>query len=424
MTKSRKRMSGFPELIDINTALNILMEKINFKPVRVVNVPLEESLGRICGDDIYSPCDIPPFDRSAVDGYAVRAEDTFGASPTNPVSLRIVGTIQAGDTPDKIPDIGEGEAVEILTGAPLPRGANAVVMVEHSRKTGEDTVEVMKQVHPMQNVSRKGEDFQREDIVIRKGVRIRPWHIGALASLNITSIPVYDYLRIAILSTGSELVEPGEETGEGKVINSSKPMLKALVREMNCICIDLGTVEDELEVIASKIREGLEKADMVIVTGGTSVGEKDLVPEAVSKAGLPGVVFHGVKIRPAKPTGAGVVDGKPVFMLSGYPVSALIGFQTFVKPVIEKFYNMHREEPCKVRGRLTRRVVNPVETRSFMRVKVEKRGGEYVVEPLMLTGSGLLSTLTKANGILVIPEGVEGYDENEEVEVELLSYMI
>ncbi|MCX8200865.1 MAG: molybdopterin molybdotransferase MoeA [Candidatus Caldarchaeum sp.] len=419
---SRRKMTGFPTLVTVDEALSTLFDKTKIHEPIVENVPLEESLGRICAEDVLSPVNVPSFDRSAVDGYAVKAVDTFGASPTNPVTLSIAGSSHAGMKKDEIPEIGSGQAVEIYTGAAIPVGADAVVMAEYVRKHGDGFVEVIRQVHPFQNVSRVGEDYRVGDVVVEKGVRIRSWHIGALASLNITRVPVYRKLRVGVLSTGGELVEPGEKVEEGQVVNSSKPMLKALVIENGCDAVDLGTVEDELDVVASRIAEGLKKCDMLIVTGGTSIGERDVVPEAVNRVGEPGVVFHGVRIRPAKPTGAGVVDGKPVFMLSGYPVSAMIGFTLFVKPLIEKAYNQRPAIPHKIRARLTRRVPNQSLTRSFVRVKIEKTATGFVVEPLMLTGSGLLSTLTKANGILVVPENVEGYDEGEEVEVELLDH--
>jgi len=412
-------MVGFPSLLPVEPAFNSLLKNVDIKQPRIKTVGLEDSLGRVCGENIKSPVDVPDFDRSAVDGYAVRAEDTFGASPTNPIQLKLIGTIHAGDEVEKLPPLNQGEAIAVLTGAPIPRGANAVVMVEHSRRE-DNVIEVTRQVHPLQNISRRGEDFKKDDVVVKRGTVIKPWHIAALASLNITEVPIYEELKIAILSTGSEIVELGETPGRGKVVNSSKPMLKTLVREAGCRPIDLGTVPDDFEVIVDKIREGVRIGDMLLVTGGTSVGERDLVPEAVNRAGNPGVVFHGVKIRPAKPTGAGVVDGKPVFMLSGYPVSALIGFQLFVKPLIARFYQMPLEEPCRVRAVLSRRVANPVDNRSFVRVRVEKHGEKYVAEPLMHTGSGLISTLTRANAMLVIPEGVEGYEEGEEVEVIML----
>lgn len=416
----RKKMTGFPSLLKADEALSMLLEKIDFRELRVERVPLEACLGRYCGEDVRSPVNVPAFDRSAMDGYAVRAEDTFGASPTNPVTLELVGVSHAGMTLDETPKISPGQTVEIYTGGPIPAGADAVVMAENVKKTSDGFIEVYRQVYPFQNVSRVGEDFAEGELVVAKGIRIRPWHIGALASLNITHIPVYVKLRIAVLSTGSELVELGQQPRKGQIINSSKPMLKALITELGCEPVDLGTAEDSIDTVSAMIREGLRTADMVIVTGGTSVGERDIVPEAVNKLGKPGVIFHGVRVRPAKPTGAAVIDGKPVFMLSGFPVSALLGFVLFVEPVVNTFYWRQPQIPCTVRGKLSRRVANPSLSKAFVRVFVRKTDEGYVVEPLMLTGSGLLSTLTKANGILVVPEDVEGFDEGDIVEVHLL----
>ncbi|MEM2238203.1 MAG: molybdopterin molybdotransferase MoeA [Candidatus Caldarchaeum sp.] len=415
-------MSGFPTLASVEEAFSTLVNSLAVGNPAVEYVPLEECLGRFCGQDVFSPANVPPFDRSAVDGYAVKASDTFGASPTNPVTLELVGISHTGLKRDLAPKISSGQAVEIYTGAPVPEGADAVVMAEYCKKSGEGYVEVFRQAHPFQNISRTGEDFRMGELVVSRGTRIKSWHIGALASLNIVKIPVYQKLRVSVLSTGSELVEPGQTPREDQIINSSKPMLKSLIVENGCVPVDLGTVEDDVQLVASKIAEGVKVSDIVIVTGGTSIGERDIVPDAVNKAGKPGVIFHGVRIRPAKPTGAGIVDGKPVFMLSGFPVSALIGFQLFVKPVIDMMYCHNSSGPCSVKGRLTRRVANHTASRLFVRVRVEKTESGVVVEPLMLTGSGLLSTLTKANGLLVVPEDVEGYDEGEEVEVQLLQH--
>ncbi|MEM4270450.1 MAG: molybdopterin molybdotransferase MoeA, partial [Candidatus Caldarchaeum sp.] len=364
---SRRRMSGFPALASVEAALSMLVEKLSLRNPEVEYVGLEECLDRFCGQDVFSPANVPPFDRSAVDGYAVKAADTFGASPTNPVNMKLVGTSFTGLRRDMVPPLMAGQAVEIYTGAPVPEGADAVVMAEYCKKSGDGYVEVFRQVHPLQNVSRTGEDFRVGELVVGRGTRIKSWHIGALASLNIVKVPVYQKLRVSVLSTGSELVEPGQTPGEDQIINSSKPMLKSLISESGCIPVDLGTVEDDVDLVASKIAEGMKVSEIVVVTGGTSIGERDVVPDAVNKAGKPGVVFHGVRMRPAKPTGAGIVEGKPVFMLSGFPVSALIGFQLFVKPVINMTYSHMRTGLCLVRGRLTRSVANPTASRLFVR---------------------------------------------------------
>lgn len=415
-------MEGFKTLTSLDKALQILTEVLkNYGKKGLETIPLLESNGRVCGEDVSAPFDIPSFDRSAVDGYAVYAEDTFSASPSNPVELKLVGCLKPGDDPSLI-KINRGETVEVMTGAPLPVNANSVIMAEDAKRVKTDLIEVYKQVHPFQNVSRKGEDFKKGEIVVKKGVRIKPWHIGALASFNIETVKVVSKPRVGILSTGSELVELGSDLKPGKVVNSSKVMLKALTYACGGEPVDLGIVEDDVDSIVEKILDGVKICDVLVTTGGTSVGRGDLVPDAVNLIGK--VLVHGIAMRPGKPTGFGIVNGKLVFMLSGFPVASLLGFNLFVKPVIEAMLGTVSEPSIKVRGRLIRRVASLSGMRSFVRVRVIKNGGKYIIEPLMLTGSGLISTLTEANGLLVIPENLEGYDEGEEVEVELFDPVI
>ena len=303
----RKRMEDFPTLVSFKESRRKLAEVIKYRILETVEVALEDALNMVCAEDIFAPIDLPEFDRSAVDGYAVVAEDTFGSSPNNPVELKLIGKVHAGMKPSDMPKVNRGEAVEIYTGARLPEGANAVVMVEHTNKLG-DSIEVLYPVSPYQNVSKKGEDYKKGELVIKKGTMIRPWHIAALAALNIPKVKVLRKPRFAVLSTGSELVEVGSELKEGNVVNSSKPMLKSLLKELGCEVLDLGTIPDDLEKIKESIKEGLRVADAVIITGGTSVGELDLVPEAINSLGKPGLVVHGIMMRPAKPTGFGVID--------------------------------------------------------------------------------------------------------------------
>ncbi|MCX8193087.1 MAG: molybdopterin molybdotransferase MoeA [Nitrososphaeria archaeon] len=417
-----EKMRGFQTLTSVDKALNILREIVkDLKEKELEEVSLLDSLGRVCGEDILAPIDVPNYSRSAVDGYAVIAEDTIGASPLNPIELRVVGTSRAGDLEGRL-RIDRGEAVEVTTGAPLPLNANAVVMIEDTKEVGKGVIEVYRPVHPSQNVSRKGEDFKLGEIVISKGTKIKPWHIGALASLNISRIKVFSKPRVGVLSTGDELIELGSELEPGKIVNSSKPMLISLIASLGGEPVDLGNVEDDVRLIKSKILSGLNLCDALIVTGGTSVGKSDLVPIVIREFGR--VLVHGLAIRPGRPTGFGLVNGKLVFMLSGFPVAALVGFNLLVKPVIEALLRTSTDPSPKIIGKLTRRTPSPSGTRSFVRVRVIKSRGEYLVEPLMLTGSGLISTLTKANGIMVISEDLEGYDEGEEVEVELLGPII
>ncbi|MEM3387170.1 MAG: molybdopterin molybdotransferase MoeA [Nitrososphaerales archaeon] len=413
----RKKMSGFPDLTTVDKALEKIRENINLS-VEVEEVPLSECSGRILAEDIISPVDVPPFDRSAVEGYAVVSADTFSASTTNPIELSVIGRAEAGQEPSQLPEVTSGKAVEIFTGAPLPYGADAVVMLEQTKRIGEKVL-IYSPAAKWRNVSRQGEDFTKGKPILLKGTRIKPWHIGALASANITKVKVYRKLKIGILSTGSEIKEIGEELRSGEIVNSSRPMLTALVKERNCIPVNLGTVEDNLEKITERLKLALKICDIIITTGGTSLGEKDLVPEAVQSLGSPGLIVHGIAMRPAKPTGAGLVDGKPIFILSGYPVSALIGFEVFVDEAINYIYGTRPEPRPRVKGKLTRKLATPVGYRSFVRARVTRDSSGYLIEPLRLTGSGLLSSMTKANALIVVEENVEGFDEGDEVEAYL-----
>jgi molybdopterin molybdotransferase len=415
----RKKMSGFPNLMSVDEALAVIKGHLSIG-VEVDEVALEDALDMVAGEDIRATWDVPPFDRSAVEGYAVMASDTISATPTNVVELAIVGRSEAGSRPQDLPIVAYGKCVEIFTGGPLPSGANAVVMVEHTKRM-DDVAMILRPVAPWQNISRRGEDFAAGDVIVQRGTRLRPWHIGALASVNVVKLRVQRGLKVAVLSTGDELKEPGEKVEAGDILNSSKPMLKALIRDRGCMPLDLGTVPDELERIKAGIAQGLMAAALVLTTGGTSLGEKDLVPEAVNELGQPGVVVHGVLMRPAKPTGVGFIGTKPIFMLSGYPVAALIGFEAFVDPAINYMRATPPEVRPVVRARLDRRVATSVGVRSYIRARLHREGAAgYIAEPLRLTGSGILSSMTKANGILVVNEQLEGYDEGDEVEVTVI----
>lgn len=415
----RERMHGFKDLVKVDEALEKLRKAVTHRITDLEYVGLQSACGRVCGEEIRAPWDYPPHDRSAVDGYAVIAEDTFGASPTNPIKLKVVAEIEVRADPSTVPRITRGEAVEVMTGAPIPRGSTAVIPVEEVERRHSE-IEVYGEVYPGQNISRRGEDFKSGEVVMRRGDLMRPWHIGVAATFGIDRLKVLREPVVAMLSTGNELAEPGQKLMPGQIYDSTKPMLSSALRSLGCRVLDLGIAGDDVDEISSRIAEGVRKGDIVIVTGGTSIGIRDLVPEAISKVGE--VVVHGLAIRPGKPAGFGIADGKPIFMLSGFPVASLVQFKVLVIPAIEHIAGCRFDPAPKIRGRLTRRIASPPGIRSFIRVKVvEADDGEIFIEPLRLTGSGVLSTLIRGNGLLIIPEELEGYEEGEEVEVELLS---
>jgi molybdopterin molybdotransferase len=409
-------MSGFSSLLTVDEALKRLLEVVKDYKLKVDEVHLEDSVDRVCAEDLLAPVDIPPFNRSAVDGYSVRYTDVLSASPSNPVELKIVGVSEVGHGLETLPKVDPGEAVEIYTGAPLPFGADSVVMAEFCKRDG-DRLWVSKPVAYMQNVSVKGEDFKAGELVVAKGVKLKPWHVGALASLGIMTVPVYRRPVVLVASTGLELKQLGSENHPGKIYDSTRPMLKALLKSINCTVLDLGILPDEPAYIMKAISKYLESVDLAIITGGTSLGLRDETPEALSILEGSKLIFHGVRMRPGKPTGAYAVKGRVIFMLSGFPVAAFIGFKVFVEPTIHALTNSKPDPQPTVKAYTTRRLAKPTGVKAYVRVRVYRAQNKFYAEPLRLTGSGILSTLTRGNGILVLEEEVEGVEEGEEVEV-------
>ena len=397
-------------------ALSKLKAYVSFKP-EIEEVSLEEAYGRILAEDVISKIDVPNFDKSAMDGYAVIAEDTYEASIFNPILLKIIGKNPIGEEPKVY--LNHGEAVEVSTGSPLPKNANAVILLEWTKKVSEDLIEVYHSVHPWENVTRIGDDLRKGEVVLKRGVKLLPQDIGVLKVLGLEKIKVFKKPKVALISTGDELVESIKDLKPFKVIDVNKPILTGMIIESGGEPLDLGLAKDDFNEIKMKIKEGLEKADMIVLTGGTSVGEKDLVPEAINSLGFPGVISHGIAIRPGGATCLGVLNGKPVFGLSGYPVAAIIGFKLFVKPLIQIFLGSSQDLMVKLRVKAARRIPSPPGVKSFVRVIIKKFGKNYLAEPISTSGSGILSSIVKANGIIEIPEESEGIEEGEEVEAYL-----
>lgn len=402
------RLKGFKKLTSVDTALSLFLEKLKPAKLGVDYVPIAEALERVVAESVIAPSDLPPFDRSAMDGYAVRASDTFEASQFKPKRLRLT----------EKDSVDEGEARQIWTGGMMPKGANAVVMLEHTRKV-EDGIEVLKAVTPGDNVSKKGEDIRKGEVVVEAGARLLPQNLGLLAGLGITHVNVAKKPRVALLSTGDELVELGQKPQPNQVVNVNRLILSTMCKQLGAETVNLGIARDDLTEIGDKIAEGLKLADIVLTTGGTSVGYADLVPIAVNKLGKPGVIVHGIAMRPAMPTALAVVQGKPVFILSGYPVAAMFGFEVFVRPTILRFLGVEEEPRPMVKAKLTRRVPSVLGRRVYLRAYVFQREGEFYAEPIRTRGSGVLSTMTKANGYVIIPEDREGLKEGETVIVHL-----
>ncbi|MEM0046656.1 MAG: molybdopterin molybdotransferase MoeA [Fervidicoccaceae archaeon] len=386
-------------IINAKKLLNIELEK-EF-------VGLDSLLGRISAEELRSPIDIPPTDRSAVDGFAVCSESVSSASPNNPIPL-VVASSDKGS-------ISCGETVPISTGDPLPEGADAVVMLEDTEREG-GTLLVMRSAAKYDNVSRKGEDFEKGKIVIERGTVIRPWHLASISTVGMRGIIAYRKIRVGIIATGSEVTEPG---GEGFIFDSTSRLIASYFSEQGFFDVKrYGIVKDDIEMIASFLMKAAKESDVIITTGGTGPGSRDLSINALLRAGGK-LLVRGIAMRPGRPTSYGELEGKPVFLLSGYPVAAFVGARFIILPFIEEKIGIKDDRLKFVFARLKSRVAGEGGLESFIRVKLNSCGNELCAEPILLRGSGILSSLLKSGGFLRVPANVEGFEEGEIVRIEL-----
>lgn len=404
------RMRGFEGRTDLETAQALLCGSV--QQLRAESIPLAGALGRTLAGDVVSSLDVPGFDKSAMDGFAVRAAETFGANPSDPVRLRVVGEILPGDAGEG--EVGPGEAVRIMTGGAFPEGADAVLMAELATDLG-DAVLVHGPAVPGRNLARAGEDIRKGDLVLRGGRVLKPQDLGVLASIDMSEVEVVRMPVVGVLSTGNELVEPGSaEVGRrGRVVDSCRYMLEGLVSQTGGKPRWLGIVRDDRELLRS-VLEAFD-GDLLLTTGGTSTGKEDFLPGLLEELGE--LQVHGVNIRPASPLAFGRLEQVPAILLPGNPVAAMVGFDLFVRPVLQLQLGQKVEgKNWKVRGRLVRKIPSALNRTDFVRVRLSE-GGE--VEPIRSGGAGVLTSVTGADGFVVVPRDHEGVEAGTEVEVYL-----
>ncbi|MEW6592619.1 MAG: gephyrin-like molybdotransferase Glp [Candidatus Hadarchaeota archaeon] len=405
------RMHGFEKYTPLSKARKLIISSIKTLPPE--SVSFQGTVGRVLAEDVVAKSDSPPFRRSTMDGFAVRAADTFGAAPSTPAALNVVGSVRSGFMPKA--SVGRKEALKIMTGAPVPKGADAVVMVEHTKLQGR-RLEVLLPVTPGKNTSERGEDIKAGEIVLKKGHVIHPQDVGMFAQMQNLRVRVFRRPSVAVATTGEELVSPGKKLPPAKIVDSNSYSLAAAVTAAGGVPHVLGIAPDDRQSIKKLINRSLSH-DMVLLSGGSSVGEFDLVPEIISEMGK--MVFHGVSIRPGGPTAFGIIKKKPVFCLAGFPVSTLVAFHFLARPALLEMQGLPQDHGCRVvTARLTRDVSGTLGRMDIVRVKVRK-GREWLVEPLMAGGSSLLSSLTGADGFITVSEDVEGLNKGQKVEVEL-----
>ena len=393
-------MKEFKRLTPYREALELLLNDLD-EILEVEEVSLDEALGRVLAEDVVSPIDSPPFDRSAVDGYALRAEDTFQAREYSPVELRVIDEITAGGVSDAT--VEPGTAVKLMTGAKLPEGANAVLMQEMAEREG-DLIRVLRPVAPGQNVAFAGEDVKSGEVILKKGQVLRPQDLALLKSVGFKKVKVKRKPRVGIIITGDELIEEFDEEAlkAGKILESNSIMLRGLVKRYFGEPVFYGILPDDEDLIKEVVDRAKRESDLVLVTGGSAFGDRDFAHRFVS------LLFHGTTIKPGRPIGY----GERVFIMSGYPAAVFAQFHLYVKHALAKLVGARNYE-VRVRATLTDRVSSQLGRYEFVKVWYENGRAK----PIKKRGSGLISSLVQSNGYVVIPENSEGYLEGEEVEV-------
>ncbi len=400
-------------MIQVQEALDKILCQIQFKGVE--RVPLGQALGRVLTEDVVSRINNPPLDNSAMDGYAVIAEDIQSATPENPVKLEMVEEIAAGYTAKGT--LKPGQTMRIMTGAPIPPGADAVLMQEDTQKDG-DSILCLDRADVEENIRRAGEDIKIGESVLKKGTTLSPAHIGMLAVIGRSQIAVGQRPTVSILSTGDEILELDETPQGPQIFNSNGHMLAAQIKSAGGIPIYLGIAKDTEKDLMEKFEWAL-KADIVVSSGGVSVGDYDLVKSTLQKMGQD-MLFWKVAMKPGKPLAFGRIGKTPIFGLPGNPVSSFVSFEQFVRPSLRKVLGCSDLSHKTVQAKLTRTINKKPGRLHFLSSIVSWTDGEYTVTPAGEQGSGILKSAANANGLLIFPLEAEEIKQGQEVAVQLL----
>jgi len=407
----------FRKLRSLDEAKEILKQNFTPKPVGVEQVPLSLAHNRVLAEDVVAPIDVPPFSRSTVDGYAVKAMDTFGAEEDQPIALKLCGNVRVGETPTIT--VEKGTAVEIVTGAPLPKGADAVVMLEYVVQK-DNTIFTHRSVSKGENVMKAGSDIYKDEVILKKGQALSAREIGVLAALGFAQVNVYKRPKVAIISTGAEIVEPGKPLSPGKIYDINAHTISAAVTECGGEPISLEIVPDETSQLKATLEKALDSADIIVTSGGVSVGPTDIVPKVLNTLGKPGVIVSGMAVKPGKPSTIAIVDGKPVFSLPGHPTSSLLIFHILARPVILGMTGRHEETPIMVKAVASAKMFPARGRRTFVMVSLSRdKSGGLVASPVALGLSGAITTLAKADGFVEIMERQQFINAGDEVTVHL-----
>jgi len=400
-----RKMTPLERLIPYNEALKRINKSI--VPIeRVETVSIENALERVLAENIVANMSVPPFDRAAMDGYAVRAKDTEGASSTKPRTLKLVQTLHAGESSSKT--LGSGECIQVATGSPIPKCADAVVIVEVTQRS-DGSVSILEPVGTGENISLRGEDIEKGRVILKAGEQLFPAKIGVLAALGKKEVRVYAKPLVAIVPTGTEIREIGSLLEEGQVYDVNSYTLTAVISRNGAVAARVKAVPDDLEELGKAIKK-LADCDIIVFSGGSSVGERDLLGEVIRRLGE--VVFHGIEIKPGKPTLFALVNQKPVFGMPGYPTSCLNNAYLLLLPAIRQMARLPPKTERTVRVRLAKKLISSSDRMQFLTVRVGK-GQAYPV----FKHSGAITSMAGADGYIILPTNVTVMKKGQEVTV-------
>ncbi|MBW2505513.1 MAG: molybdopterin molybdotransferase MoeA [Deltaproteobacteria bacterium] len=417
--KSRD-MLGRTDTVSLKEALRLLRQHLPACPAETITLEITEALGWICAENVLSPENLPPYPRSTMDGFAVSAADTFGASENLPAYLEVTGDVPMGQFPEHGP--GPGACYHIATGGILPPGTDAVVMLEHTVAVDEQMIEVMQPVASGANVIGTGEDIIENEILLHRGHRIRPQDIGLLAGVGLEMIVVFRRVRVGIISTGDEIVPHDRVPPPGKIRDMNSVALAGMVRENNGRPTFYGIAADNEQSLTAMMLEAKSANDIVLLSGSSSVGARDIGEKVLEKLGQPGIIFHGVAIKPGKPVIMASADDTLLFGLPGHPVSAAVAFNLFVRPAIISLSGVTDDglpQYPTIKAKLMRNINSASGRTDYVRVQIIINDNALPEAHPILGKSGALSTMVKAHGIIEIEEKIQGIKEGETVEVEL-----
>jgi molybdopterin molybdotransferase len=403
----------FFKVLDVEQVLGL---RQRFEPVSCEEVRLEAAAGRILAEELTAAENLPGFARSTVDGYAVRAASTFGASESSPALFQVVGSVAMGEAPQV--SIAPEQAVRIATGGMLPEGADGVVMLEHADPLDDTTIEVFRSLAPGQNIIAAGEDFENGAPIAGAGRRLRPQDAGVLAAFGRTRLKVFRQPVVGIISTGDEIVPADAVPGPAQIRDMNSYTLAGLAAQTGALPVAFGIVHDEFDSLFAACQRALEQCDLVLISGGSSVGARDYTVEVITAFAGSEILTHGIAISPGKPTILARVHGKALWGLPGHVVSAMIVFTRIVRPFLQHIAGMAAplEEDIRVPARLTRNLASAQGRTDFIRVRLLRSANELWAEPI-LGKSGLINTMVKSDGLIEIAKNVEGLDEGAAVEV-------